>query len=149
MSRARVPGPDRRSLFLQENNSDHLSPRAPRLRPRHLGPASDYRPDERATELGDGVQEVPAGLQGTQLPWEHEAAQGAAPGLEQQVPLQRLHHVVHARVARLARLQAQKVVLHDSRRGAHDQELQVAAVEYPAHVSLVPEAVAHWDTTAE
>ena len=69
--------------------------------------------------------------------------------MEQQVPLQRLHHVVHAGESRFARIQAEAVVLHDPRRGAHDQELQVAAVEHSSYVSLVPPPLAHRDPTAE
>ena len=54
-------------FWLQEDNPDHFPTGTPRLRTGYLGPTLDYCSDERATQLGDGVQEIPPGLQGSQL----------------------------------------------------------------------------------
>jgi hypothetical protein len=107
------------------------------------------RPHERAAELGDGVQKVSSRLQDAELSWEHQASERTTTGMAQQAPLQRVHHLVHACKSGRTHFQAQDVVLHDPRRGAHDQKFQVSAVEHPAHVSLLSPAAPHGNALAE
>lgn len=95
------------------------------------------RSDERAAQLGDGVQKVSPRFQDSELSREHQASERATSGMVQQASLQRLYHLIHACESRRTHFQAQDVVLYGPRRGAHDQKFQISAVEHFAHVSLL------------
>lgn len=68
--------------FFQKDHTDNLIARSSRLRSRHLGSTSYHRSYKCAAELGDGVQEIPAWLQGPELPWQHQASEGATTRVE-------------------------------------------------------------------
>ena len=105
--------------------------------------------DECSPELGNGIQEVSSWVQDYELPWNDETAQGASSGVVQQAPLQCLHHLVHPCQSRCSHIQAQGVVLYDIGRSAHDQKLQVAAMEYSLDVPFLSSPSPNWHPAAK
>lgn len=110
----------------------------------HLGSANQC-----VVELGNGIQKVSTRFQSSQLSRWNQASEGTATGLDGQVSLQRVHHILHVGQQGSTHFQTKAVVLHDFGRGPHDQELSIAALEYLADVSLLSTTVVDGDASAE
>lgn len=88
------------------------------MREGELGAASDSRAHVGDAQLGDGVQEVVSGVQDPDLLRVAEGAEAEEDRLDQAECVPHLHHVLQAGYTGSSELQAEKVEVSDTGRGA-------------------------------